>query len=512
MNKRYTTDVKYPTTYFHFQTPVIMSSVALLTGHKHRFPGSEFSYCDFGCGQGYMLCLLAACNPDANFYGVDLNSAHIESAQRLADEFDLKNVTLINADFDDLTADVLPELDFAAITGVYSWLPTQTRTRLIETVSNRLKDGGLCFLHYLAMPGFTRSLPTTALTQLMAEHQEGDSAARAVAAVSELHGILDGNPQLPFNKRAPDARMSLKQQLQKDTGDIAHDLLNRNLQPMWFHTVAKEMRQNDMAYISHARPHMNAISNLYVNEAASAFNEFCKKYDDPILREEMMALLLDLPVRMDIFGKNVSDAGVLEADNFSKLRIHSMTGPHHEAVRRELNRLFYIDLFEPVYTDILEGLSGQSEDAPDLFEARAHKHGEDNTRRALLHLFGANLITFGAQSNAQTKGERQLNPDNFGRHILYSQLADPGEAPVPSRLLASCIKLPQLERMLLAVLTGLDPEEIWAMIVRKNVKLRAPNNQPITDYTTFNGVLSGTMPNFKTGRLPELLKLGLLSS
>ena len=512
MNERYTTDVKYPTTYFHFQTPVIMSSVALLTGHAHRFPGSEFTYCDFGCGQGYMLSLLAACNPDAKFFGVDLNPAHIESAQKLVDQFGLDNVMLINADFEELKPDDLPDLDYAAITGVYSWLPMRVRARLIDYVSGRLKAGGLCFLHYLSMPGFGRTLATTALTQLLAEHQAGDSAARALAAVTELHDLLDCNPQLPFNKSSPETRATLKRHLKKDPGDLAHDILNRDLQPLWFHSVAKMLGEYGLAYIGHAVPNMNSFADLQPNGAINPYNDFCKNYDDPILREEMLGLLLDLPVRMDIFGKGFGVLAELEASCFSNFRAHSLVGPHHEITRRQINSHFLIDLLHPIYSEILEDLSEHSKEAAHVFEKCAQKHGASKARQALLHLVSINLIAFGAESGAPVVGEKHLNPSKFSKHVLFDQLSEPGMAPVPSVLLSSCIKVSHLDRVLFAVLLDNNPEDVWSRISQGTVQLRGSNNQPISDYDAFCKFLPGAMQVFKASRLPELLKLGILSS
>jgi len=511
MQENYTTDVEYPATYFHFQTPIVMSSVALLTGYEHRFPGSSFTYCDFGCGQGFTLCLLAACNPNAKFYGIDINADHIANVRRTVEQFDLHNITLINASFQHLTPEDLPDLDYAAITGVFSWLPESTRSNLVQYVAGRLKDGGLCFIHYLSMPGVGRTLGTTALTQLLSGQQAGDSAARATAAVSELCNVLEDNPELPFNKASPLTQEVLGRQLKKDPGALAHDILNRNLQPMWFHQVAQAFSQHGLGFVGHARPHMNAFGDIYKHIAAKPYNDFRKKYDDPVLREEMIGFLLDLPVRIDIFGKNLSKSNTDGVSDFSNLSIFSLVGARHGAARTQMKDGVSVDLFQPIYSEMLDAVAKSDQEAATIYDYCSQKYGAEKTRQALLHLYGANLITFGGQSNWALQGERAFSPSAFDKYVLFELLSQPGKAPVPSRLLASCIKLPHMERILLAVLVSNDPKSVWDIISRCDVMLRTLDKQAISDYETFSEMLPGTLEVFKTRRLPSLLRLGLLS-
>ncbi|MEO1240553.1 MAG: class I SAM-dependent methyltransferase [Pseudomonadota bacterium] len=512
MQQKYTTDVDYPSQYFHFQTPILMSAVAVLTGHAHSFPASGFTYCDFGCGKALTLCLLAACNPKGKFFGVDINTDHIASAQRLVEQVGLNNVTLIETDFHDLTQEDLPALDYAAVTGVLSWVPDKTRSNLLQYVASRLKSGGLAFIHYLSMPGLTKTLATTTLTQLLSNQSSGDSASRAVDAVTELQNILGKNPYLAFNQSSPQTRDALGQQLKMEPNYLAHDVLNRNLQPMWFHQVVDDLSQKGLEFVGNARPEMNAFGDLYQTSLTKPYHEFCKKYEDSILRQEMMGLLLNLSVRMDIFSKKPARTDAHKVSAFPNLRIISLAGRSHEAVRKSTTGHVSINMFEPVYNEIMAATAEHDEEAELIFEECARKYGAAETRRALLNLLAVNLITFGPHSSSASVGEQEFKPTEIDKYMLSEFLSESGQAPFPSKILGSCIRLSQLERILLTALITEDPKDVWEMVVRYRIKLRTVESREITSCDEFLKTLPAIMQSFQTQRLPELLRLGLLSS
>jgi SAM-dependent methyltransferase len=511
MSANYTTDVDYPFMFIHEQTPIVMSMVAILAGRPHRFSASRFTYCDFGCGKGMTLNLLAACNPEGQFYGVDINASHIASAKALAEQVGLKNVTYIEASFDDLKSGDLPDLDYAAVAGIYSWLPSAARARLTNYIENRLKDSGLCFVHYVAMPGVSASLVTTTLTQLLASEYEGGSAARVVTAVTELQAILAGNPNLAFNKDLPQARQALAKQLKMDPNYIAHDILNRRPEGMWFHQVAREFAASGLGFIGPARMRMNAFGDLYTPAVTKPYNKFCAKHEDVILREEMVGLLQNSTIRMDIFGKSQDWVGPDEVGDFSNLYIFNLAGRNFKSARDHLKSSISIDLSQPIYDNILEGAGESGAEAAQIVSDCAQKYGAAETRRALIHLTGVNLISFGQQSGAITNGARTLNPSELDRFILFEMMSMSGPAPLPSKPLASCIQLNRTERILIAALVAEDLKDVWALIERNKINLRKHDGALVSDYADFEKVLPALLLNFQEQRLPDLLKIGLLN-
>jgi len=511
MNSTYTTDVDYPTMYFHEQTPILMSMIALLSGQVQNLSASRFTYCDFGCGKGLTLNLLAACNPDGEFYGVDINPSHIASAKELAERTGLTNVTFIEASFDDLKPEDLPELDYAAVTGIYSWLPTGTRTHLVSYIENRLKSSGLCFIHYLSMPGMSTTLVTTALTQLLASQYEGSSPERAVRAVRELDNALGSNPKLAFNQALPHVRPNLARHLQMDPNYVAHDILNRSQEVMWFHQVARDFSASGLDFIGHARASMNVFGDLYQTALTVPYNKFCEGHEDLILREEILGLLLNLSVRMDIFGKkqtfNEEDIG----NGFSNFYFHNLFGEDHVEARKQLKGQISMDLFQPIYDDILEGVARGDVEAAKIYRGCSQKYGGAKTRLALMHLIGGKLITFGRHSISASTAERTLNPSQFDRFMLFDKMDNPRAAPLPSKVMGACVQLSRMERILLAALITDDAREIYALVVKHKITIGKRGGRAIGSYDEFASVLPILVESFREHRLPELLQRGLLN-
>ncbi len=124
----YVTDVIYTDNSYREMSPAWLNYVAALNGCHGRSLEGAFSYIELGCGLGRTVVHLAAVFPRASFIGVDLNPAHIDSAQRYAAELGIGNVRFLERGFSDLIGEAnarhldIPEVDFVALHGVYSWI------------------------------------------------------------------------------------------------------------------------------------------------------------------------------------------------------------------------------------------------------------------------------------------------------------------------------------------------------------------------------------------------------
>src|SRR5579862_9277330 len=109
--EEYVTDVPYVRAFVGDLSPATIRLVAALNGFAPP-AGDDFAYCELGCAHGDTTAPLAAAYPRARFFGVDINPHHIASANRLAFEGKLENVRFLEKDFEDLTRDEIPALDF----------------------------------------------------------------------------------------------------------------------------------------------------------------------------------------------------------------------------------------------------------------------------------------------------------------------------------------------------------------------------------------------------------------
>ena len=165
----YITDIEYVHGVYRELGPSALNLVLLIQSLEPIALEQGFTYCDLGCGQGESVNLFAACHPEGEFHGIDFNAAHIEGARGLARQAELDNIAFWEASFADLGALGLPDFDFVVLHGIYSWVGEENRRRVLEFLRAKLKPGGVVFLSYNSLPGWSLHAP---LRQLLSSYAE----------------------------------------------------------------------------------------------------------------------------------------------------------------------------------------------------------------------------------------------------------------------------------------------------------------------------------------------------
>ena len=119
------------------------------------------SVLELGCGRGANLVGLALALPDAEFLGIDAAEAQIADGRADAEALGLRNLTFSAGDIatnevdrviDDLSA--RGTFDYVICHGVYSWVPTAVRARILELARERLAPGGIAYISFNTLPGW----------------------------------------------------------------------------------------------------------------------------------------------------------------------------------------------------------------------------------------------------------------------------------------------------------------------------------------------------------------------
>lgn len=244
----YVADVPYLDSFQPVQVPANLDLACLMTGcMPARMPGAAggFTYCDLGCGMGVTVAALAAATPEARFWGIDLMPAHIARAEGFRRAAGLENLTLLEADVRQLVDDPdpgLPQFDYIALHGLYSWVSEPVRQAILAFLERFLRPGGLVYLGYNVLPGWIDTVPMQKLMQEYAALQPGPSTARAAAAFdfvaqfAEAGGkALDSDiRKRPLGGGGPDG-------MARRNRYLAHEFLNTSWQPRFHVDVAREM-------------------------------------------------------------------------------------------------------------------------------------------------------------------------------------------------------------------------------------------------------------------------------
>lgn len=260
-------------------------------------PGSPFDYCELGFGQGFTLALLAAANPQARFWGNDINPDHVAHARRLADGAGLSNLSVSPLGFADYAATDLPAFDIVSLHGVWSWVGPQQRAEIVAFLDRHLKPGGLVYLGYNVLPGWAQYLPLRELMLSGARRGQGGLAERiggALALAERLRGQQAG-----YFRVNPTVASRLDALLERPLDYLAHEYFNESWHPTYFTDLAQALAPAGLRLGAQARAadlwEEQALRQpiLTVGGQAAA--------DDPDFAELLRDFLTNRPFRRDLF-------------------------------------------------------------------------------------------------------------------------------------------------------------------------------------------------------------------
>ena len=217
--------------------PDRLAAIARFFGMKPA-PVTACRVLEIGCGNGANLIPLAYYLPESRFTGIDLAAAPVGAACAMADELGLSNIDLRVADLRDLGEEA-GEFDFIFAHGLYSWIPSDVRDRLLAVCRERLAPEGVAFVSYNVYPG---RYPRQMIREILLYHTRAlEDPAERIAEARRLLEKLDH----------PEAKSLMEQ------GDdsLFHDDLAPINDPVWFREFAAHAQRRGLQYLGEADSH-----------------------------------------------------------------------------------------------------------------------------------------------------------------------------------------------------------------------------------------------------------------
>jgi len=234
----YVADISYDYNFFPELAPITISFNLLDNGF---LPPSldRFTYCELGCGQGFTTNVLAATNPQGDFWGMDFNPTHVAAAQRLAAAAQLKNIHFSDHSFSEFLAADTPDFDFIALHGVYAWISDENRRAIGQLFRRKLKVGGVVYISYNTLPGWAPLLP---LRELMVQYTRGSAEAstqkveKGLAFAQHLHEL-----KATYFRDNPIVKYNLEEMVEDSRNYLAHEYFNHDFHPFYHSEVAQHL-------------------------------------------------------------------------------------------------------------------------------------------------------------------------------------------------------------------------------------------------------------------------------
>lgn len=294
----YVSDIEYTGGFYAEQSPILLNFATLLEGFEPLAPEQPFTYFELGFGRGHTVNLLAASNPQGRFYAADFNPAHVAGARALANGAQLANVTLLENSFEELAhgAVDLPKFDYITLHGIYTWVTAENRKYIVDFIARYLKPGGIVYVSYNAMPGWTSVLP---LQRLLVEYGDAfpnRSDVQIGNAAAFIQKMTEGNAAY-FSGSGAGLKARLDGLNKHNRNYLVHEYMHKHWQPMYHADVARDLQEAKLDYVASADLTM-AYGKLYLTDEMAAL---LKTFPDTVMQETLKDYHLNTSFRKDIY-------------------------------------------------------------------------------------------------------------------------------------------------------------------------------------------------------------------
>lgn len=296
----YVSEVNYTTGYYKELNPQNLIAPLLMAGIA---PPNIENACELGFGMGVSFGIHAAAGK-AKWYGTDFNPSHALFANYLNRDTACEKFELADQSFSEFCCrDDLPDFDFIALHGIWSWISKENQEIIVDFVRRKLKIGGVLYISYNTMPGWSAAAPLQHLISRSYEAfanprntptQNIEQAVEYTASIiAKSHGLTQSAPIVQEH-------MQKIQQFSKNRPSyVLHEYLNQQWEPMYFAEMEEHMTNAKLNY---------ACSSNYLNDCDFAtFSDevkpFLAQVTDPSLKQTIKDFLLNTPFRRDLWVK-----------------------------------------------------------------------------------------------------------------------------------------------------------------------------------------------------------------
>ncbi|EGF91277.1 methyltransferase domain protein [Asticcacaulis biprosthecium C19] len=450
----YVVDVEYTHGFYPELAPLNLAMAATLAGRRAVDVDQAYTYLELGCGNGYSTALLAAANPHGQFWGNDFNPTHILNARATAQAAGLENVTFLEASFEDLLSTELPEFDIITLHGIWSWVSAENRHYIVELIRRRLKPGGLVYVSYNCLPGWSRVAPLRRLMKLGVTNAAAPAPARVEQALTYARAMSEAGAG--FFAATPETGALLDRLAKENPTYLAHEYLNEQWSLFYQDEVADALSPAKLGYVAQARL-MEGFDQFNFKPAQRAL---LTAPDAPAASEVVRDFLLDRRFRRDVYSRGAPAITPDEVSQwlcgrrFALARLRSLCPLKLKRPGGEFN------LTPQVFNGVLDGLVAGPATVEQLCEMPDLKGNEArHIEQALGVLCALDYVQPALAAEGQTA--RKAVTDRFNAAGLRSAAAGKPVAALASPVTGTGIPLPGPEQAFLAaIVRGHSPEAV----------------------------------------------------
>ena len=504
----YVAALGYTYGYFPEINPLRMRFALLLAGFT---PPAVQHACELGFGQGISLNVHAAAS-SVQWWGTDFNPQHASLARELAGASG-NGASVFNDAFDDFAARTdLPEFDYIALHGVWSWVTPAVQQQIVAFLRQKLRPGGVAYLGYNALPGWTNFLP---LRQLMTAHANRPSASgvpleqRIADSVSFMATLFATEPSAA--RGLPQLADRVDQWQSRSANYLAHEYFNEAWDPVHFSHIAKALAAADLSFAGSAQP-LDDVDSLNLSAAQQAL---LATIPEQALREDTRDYMVNRQFRRDYWIKGARRLSPTEREDALRESRVVLTLPRDRVVLKASGALGESSLNARRYQPILELLADHQPHAIDELAASlgANFRSFDALVEAVAVLVGTGQVA-PAQDDS-TAGLAASSAQRLNAEFARRAAVSADISVLASPLTGGGVEVGRLSQLFLHAIAMVGEDSrlwapyVWHILEPQGHRFRRDGH--VLDGREDNleqlTVLAAT---FKTHALPVLQRLGMV--
>jgi len=225
--------------------------------------------CELGFGQGLSIAIHSAAS-SSRWYGNDLIRGHVDFANELCGASGASPVLSADSFVKYCTDKSLPQFDFIAMHGVWSWIGDSDRQVILNFLNTKLNPNGILYVSYNSMPGQSALLPFRHLFnyQHKKKAEVENPRERIQSAFSDINNLLKaGSKNFSENTKTLENIEALKS---RDENYLAHEYLNDSWEPMYFDRVHEDFTSVGLQFVASSN-FLDQILPFSFNESQLAY-------------------------------------------------------------------------------------------------------------------------------------------------------------------------------------------------------------------------------------------------
>jgi SAM-dependent methyltransferase len=497
----YITEIEYVHGVYRELGPSVLNFVLLLQSREPIELQQGFTYLDLGCGQGESANLFAACHPEGVFHAIDFNAAHITGARNVARQANIQNVTFWEASFADLGDLGLPQFDFITLHGIYSWVGAENRQRIVDFLRSNLKPGGVVYVSYNSLPGWSSYAPLRQLLYSYADTQSGPLEERVERAIQFAHRLKDAGAAFFENSAAKDFFDYI---CTLPRNYVTHEFFNRDWSLFYHAEVVRNLAAAKLSFVGSA----SFADNQDMLRFSEAQQQVLGVVSDRVMLETVKDFTVAPLLRRDVFCKGGKRIPAATQQELVTGTYFALIVPEEDIASTVPFQVGAVVLDPALYGPIRCALKEKPRTLEQLLEVpEIAAHTRMQVIEALMVLLSAEYVMPAVEPTLYTTmTTRRLNNTFIERHLDNME-----RKTLASPVLQSGIKVDWLERLLLLceIRHTEDPLEfVWEKL-KEHKHLLSRDGEVLLTPEDNREELLRIIEDFRRRKLPLLRQLGV---